>query len=283
MNLMRVRTQSYYRFEGSGCDLLDTSAPLIVNCTGVSVFETPFRAGMPQGRSDYYLMFLACGQLEVETGGIAFTLKAGDAFIYPPEQGYGYRLTENEKMVYLWAHFTGAEAENLLEECGLQPNIVYHAEPEAMAETFEGIQRLFITKPALYQLEAAARLTVLLARLGRVSRREESAVPPERLQTSLQYLNRHYAEPIAMEQLANMEFLSVSRYAALFKQAMGRSPQQYLINLRLHNARGMLLETDLGIGEIARSVGYDDPLYFSRLFHRYFGTSPREYREGRKG
>ena len=50
--------------------------------------------------------------------------------------------------------------EKLLEECGLQPNIVYHAEPKAMAETFEGIQRLFITKPALYQLEAAARLTV---------------------------------------------------------------------------------------------------------------------------
>ena len=64
---------------------------------------------------------------------------------------------------------------------------------------------------------------------------------------------------------------------------MGRSPQQYLINLRLHNAQNMLLDTDLSVGEIARSVGYDDQLYFSRLFHRYFGTSPREYREVRKG
>ena len=65
-------------------------------------------------------------------------------------------------------------------------------------------------------------------------------------------------------------------------EIMGVSPQQYLIDLRLRNARDLLISTDLSISEVARSVGYDDPLYFSRLYRKHYGLSPRESRHALK-
>ncbi len=76
-----------------------------------------------------------------------------------------------------------------------------------------------------------------------------------------------------------MEHLSPSRYSALFRSCMGISPQGFLIRLRIQNAANLICQTDLQIGEIAKAVGYEDPLYFSTLFHKKTGFSPREYRE----
>lgn len=57
------------------------------------------------------------------------------------------------------------------------------------------------------------------------------------------------------------------------------TPLQYLLNIRLTNAKKLLETTDYSINEIALIVGYDNALYFSRLFHKHVGVSPREYRE----
>ncbi len=281
MNRQRIHTQSYYRLEGVGDDICDLSERLIVNCSGVSVIDTPFRSHRPLGRHDYYLMYLTQGELELWSGERHFLMHPGDAIIHRPGQSYGYQLTKEERMVYLWVHFTGSEAAALLEKRNLQLSEQYHTGgTEVIGEDFEAMQRLFITRPPFYLEEAAARLELLLTHLARAVC---SAVGDrrERIHTSLNYLNRHYAEPVSLEALASMEFLSSSRYSALFHQITGLSPQQYLIGLRLKNARDLLLSTDLSIAEVARSVGYDDALYFSRLFHRHFGMAPRSLRTGR--
>ena len=59
---------------------------------------------------------------------------------------------------------------------------------------------------------------------------------------------------------------------------MGVSPQGFLIGLRIQNAADLLRRTDLSIVQVALAVGYEDPLYFSSLFHRKMGTSPSQYR-----
>lgn len=278
MNWQRAHTQSYYRLDRHGDNICDLSHRLIVNCTGVSVIDTPFRSHQPAGRHDFYLMYLVCGALTAWSGKREFSLSPGDAIIYTPETAYSYHHVTNERMVYLWIHFTGSEAENLLLSRELDMAKVYSiGNVEAIEEDFESVQRLFITRPPFYLEEAAARLELLITHIARVAGGAEHG-RVERLQASLNYLNRHYAEPIRLEALASMEYLSASRYSALFKQIIGKSPQQYLIDLRLKNARELLQNTDLSIAEVARSVGYDDALYFSRLFRRHFGSAPREIR-----
>ena len=65
----------------------------------------------------------------------------------------------------------------------------------------------------------------------------------------------------------------------LFKTRLGESPQQYLIRYRLYCARDLIDNGDLPFNVIATSVGYKDPLSFSREFKRKFGISPSEYRK----
>jgi len=280
MNWQRASTQSYYRIEDGGCNIRDHSVPLLVNCSGVSVMDAPFKTFSKHGRHDYYLMYLIHGRLDAQAGNSRHLLSEGDAIIYTPEQSYGYQRQGDERMVYLWTHFTGSEAGNLLKSRGLSTDAAYHVErSEEMEAEFEALYHLFITRPLYYLEEAAARLNILLTHIGRSVHQPEDNPLRDRLKTSLSHLNRHYAEPMKLEELAGMEYLSVSRYSALFRQLTGASPQKYLIDLRLKNAREMLISTDLSVSEVARSVGYDDALYFSRLFRKHLGLSPREVRK----
>ena len=60
------------------------------------------------------------------------------------------------------------------------------------------------------------------------------------------------------------------------------SPKQYLLNKRLTRAKELLKETNASVFEIANSVGYDDQLYFSRIFKKHIGISPTEYKNASK-
>ena len=60
------------------------------------------------------------------------------------------------------------------------------------------------------------------------------------------------------------------------------TPLQYVINLRISNAQMLLETSDYTISQIAESVGYENALYFSRLFHKQTGISPKEYRKKSK-
>ncbi|MNF06130.1 Arabinose operon regulatory protein [compost metagenome] len=72
--------------------------------------------------------------------------------------------------------------------------------------------------------------------------------------------------------------LSVSHYSALFKKVMGISPLQFVEKVRIDHAKTMLTGTSKPISKIAREVGYNDPLYFTRVFTKVTGVAPREYR-----
>lgn len=283
MNWQTVTTQSYFRLAENASNLRDLSVPLLVNCSGVLAYDAPLRSDSPEGRHDHYLMILLHGQMDAWVDGAPRSLRAGDAIFYIPERPYRYQRVGEERMVYLWVHFTGSDADDLLRRRGLKLATVYsvgHA--EEIAEDVETIHRLFITRPPFYLEETAARLDILLTHIARAAAQPEASPPHDRLQASLRYLNRHYAEPLRLETLASMEYLSVSRYSALFRRTTGRSPQQYLIELRLRNARELLLQTDLSVSEVARSVGYEDALYFSRLFRRHFGAPPKSVRDAHR-
>ena len=73
--------------------------------------------------------------------------------------------------------------------------------------------------------------------------------------------------------------LSVSRIEHIFKETTGMSIKQYHIKLRMNKARYLLKRTDLSISKIAETIGYTDSLYFSKLFKKHVGCSPKKYRE----
>jgi AraC-like DNA-binding protein len=72
-------------------------------------------------------------------------------------------------------------------------------------------------------------------------------------------------------------------FASLFRHQTGMAPIEYFIHLRIRGACRLLDTTTLTVREIGYRVGYEDPYYFSRMFRKLMGLSPRQYRELRKG
>ena len=97
------------------------------------------------------------------------------------------------------------------------------------------------------------------------------------------FLGMNYSHRVSIADLARHLGLDRSYLGALFRARTGLSPQQYLLRLRMEKAAALVVESDLAISAIARSVGYEDPLLFSRMFHKVKGQSPVGFRRVARG
>ncbi len=99
-----------------------------------------------------------------------------------------------------------------------------------------------------------------------------------RIEAALRHIEEHLGERLPRRVLAAQAHLSPTRFHYVFKEAMGRAPQSYVMHRRLAFARGMLVGTGLSVKEIAAASGYADAARFSAAFRRIVGQSPSEYR-----
>lgn len=95
-----------------------------------------------------------------------------------------------------------------------------------------------------------------------------------------QFISENYHLDISLDELARKEYLSSSYFSRAFSELVGVSFTEYLKTVRIKRAQSLLLSTDKGVAEIAASVGYQDPNYFSRVFKLLTGKSPQQYRQG---
>ena len=99
----------------------------------------------------------------------------------------------------------------------------------------------------------------------------------------LDFLLSHYSYELCIGDLAAFVGLDRKFLTSLFKRSIGMPPQQYLLKYRMEKACVLLRNGHYSIAEVARSVGYQDALLFSKMFKKTVGTSPSDYRElGRK-
>jgi signal transduction histidine kinase/AraC-like DNA-binding protein/ABC-type sugar transport system substrate-binding protein len=144
--------------------------------------------------------------------------------------------------------------------------------------TFEDVQRLdfagvtFQSKGMLYDSEIIEAL-----RKGVFG--EDLPQPTSRsVKHALAYMHRNYTEPLSRAEIAAEVGFSENYLTDLFRREIGITPWDCLNRFRIQRAVQLLIETNHTIGFVAREVGYDDPAYFSRVFKKYIGQSPRDFR-----
>ena len=94
-----------------------------------------------------------------------------------------------------------------------------------------------------------------------------------------EYIDKNYQEDINLNKISNYVSLSKNYFCNIFKKETGMTIWDYLIRIRMEEAKKMLLETEQKTYEISELVGYDDPSYFGRLFKKYTGFTPIEFRD----
>ena len=101
----------------------------------------------------------------------------------------------------------------------------------------------------------------------------------ELVKLAVAYIHQHYAETVSREDICQVLGISENYLTRIFREELGLTPVDYLNRYRVSLARSLLRETDAAITAVAQQVGFDDPAYFSRVFKRYTGQSPRAFRQ----
>ncbi len=112
------------------------------------------------------------------------------------------------------------------------------------------------------------------SRLLHIAAKQSSKNP---VAAALTYAREHFAEPLSVNDLAEQVALSPSAFSALFRDVTGRSPYQFLKELRLDKARELLVDGKASVTEVSRRVGYASVSHFIKEFRHRFGTTPRAY------
>ncbi len=105
-----------------------------------------------------------------------------------------------------------------------------------------------------------------------------------RIRMAIQYIHEHYNENLPVNELAARFDMSPNYFSSIFKKEMNQSAVNYITEYRVQKAREYLEASDWSVVEIARKVGYEDNQYFFRVFKKYTGLTPLQYRQThRKG
>lgn len=105
----------------------------------------------------------------------------------------------------------------------------------------------------------------------------EQSVLPGSLELMMTYIRHHIAEQLTVRRVAEAARCSETTAQRLFARHTGESMQAWIRQLRLREAASLLRTSGLRVNEVARLVGYSDPLYFSRAFRRAYGVSPSRF------
>ena len=264
----------------------DRSKPIIVGSCGTYRLTTKKRlpTWSPRGRVDYQLLYVAAGKAHFYIGGEDKVVTAGHMVLYQPKEEQHYEYFGIDKPEVYWVHFTGGDVRNTLRhyDIPLNDHVFYCGTPSTYVLLFKQMIEELQTCRVGYEelLEMCFRELLLVIQRTRLEKPSiVSTQVQEEMAFARQYFHEHYNEPINIEDFAQSRHMSISLFMRNFKKVYEISPKQYILNLRMNNAQSLLETTDYTVSEIAAIVGYDNPLYFSRLYHKQKGQAPTDYRK----
>lgn len=267
-------------------DIKDKSKPLIVtSCGTYHLYTRPkLPTWRPRGRRDFQLLYIASGKAHFHFDGKEQIVTAGHMILYRPKEPQKYEYYGEDQTEVYWVHFTGGNVTNILRSYGITDDkkVFYCGSGLDYKNLFRSmINELQMCKENYAEmLEMYLRqIFIMLKRYFVDSLKTDNAHVIEEIDKATLYFNEHYSEEISIEEYAQNNHFSVSWFIRNFKHCTGSTPMQYILSKRIYNAEILLHDSTYNVTEIAEIVGYDNPLYFSRIFKKVKGLSPSEYRK----
>lgn len=220
--------------------------------------------------------FILSGKGVIKQNGKEHTVKKGDVYLLPQGKDHIYHSHPDDPYSKIFLNVEGSLCPRLLSSFGLDGKIVFKA-PE-LESIFQRILALIKTSPATDSLQCALQgiFFEILSRLGKISSLESHTKEALMLKN---HLDSNLHRIVTNTELSSLIFRCPDYCQKLFKREFGVTPYAYQLELKISTARRLLSDTKLSVQEIATSLGYSDPHYFSNIFKKKCGCSPMSLRK----
>ena len=232
----------------------------------------------------YYLVFISKGKGVFESARSEPTdITAGACFFLFPGVWHRYRPDPRSGWEEYWIGFKGNYPDYLMNKGFFNADLPVVS--PGLNDTLLTLIRKILDQVrsatlGYHQVISGITLEILgLVHALSTHTEENKDVDEQSVEKAKFYLRENLENPLDMKLLLKEMPMSYSKFRKMFKQATGESPNQYHLNLRLDKARELLNTTHLNVTEVAYNLGFESVFYFSKLFKKKNGVSPRSYRE----
>ena len=242
----------------------------------------------PCARIHYLFHYVISG-----TGTLAADDETGKAHWFPVHTGQGFMIFPDQITMYIadktlpweyvWIEFDGLRVKETLEIAGLSVNMpIYHAHSHILREEMMN-EVLYIAQhgdmsPFHLIGHGYLFLDAMTRSISSIRLKKGGRLRDFYIHEALNFIEQNFHNDISVEDIADHCGLNRSYFGKIFKESIGRTPQEFLLNYRMTKASELLKLTKLSIGDISNAVGYDNPLHFSRAFKNCYHVSPRAWR-----
>lgn len=239
----------------------------------------------PAIKEHYKIHYIHKGKGIFRLGNETYHLKDGQGFLISPNVIAYYKADDKEPWSYSWCAFDGINAEAYLKRANLtnsNPIFEYNKDDKINKCFKEMIQSTNWEKSSDLRLQSLLYLflaTIIDEAILDSSYEETKTNKNIYINKAIHFIHINYSRKIRVSEVAKFIGLDRKYISKLFKDIVGVTIQDYLISFRINKAKEMMKDKQLSIGDISRSVGYDNPLIFSKIFKKVNGMSPSKYRD----
>jgi AraC-like DNA-binding protein/mannose-6-phosphate isomerase-like protein (cupin superfamily) len=231
-----------------------------------------------QGADSHQLMAVLGGSGWVDVGGKQQPLRAGMFALLPAATVHAFQSETQDPWTTLWVHFTGPVADAWLDRLGSRPgHAVYTPHANAGRRIVQALRQC----EQQFRLPGMAGLPLAAVELRRALVLLEQALSPARrspFEAVFNLFAKSLAQSLTVAAMAKAAGLPPDLFNRRFRAQYGMGPKRYFLRLKLSKANE-LLHLGLRVSEVARELGYDDALYFSRAYRRRYGQPPKLARQ----
>ncbi|MGN0354931.1 MAG: AraC family transcriptional regulator [Muricoprocola sp.] len=212
-----------------------------------------------------------------------YSIKSGQGFLIFPGQITTYIADQNLPWEYVWIEFDGLRVREALDLTELSVNTpVYHSHSKDLREQLMNEMLYIVHHAKESPFHLIGHLYLFLDYLTQSAKSKKlvqsSKMSDYYIKEAINYIEQNFQNNITIEDIAAVCGINRSYFGKIFRNSIGRSPQEFLMNYRMVKATELLKLTSLSIAEIGSAVGYENQLHFSRAFKTIYGVSPREWR-----
>lgn len=237
-----------------------------------------------KAKKPYYLFHYVCsGKGTFIQNGKKFELHAGEMFVIFPRCVVEYYPDKNAPWRYEWFSVSGRLADEFIRKSRITADSPVYQENKnsRISEYIDDLVNKYLENDTV-NLGCLANLYFIFHELleNRSAGLQEARYKNSYINEALMFMKYNLSTKIYIKDIAQSLNLHPSYFVWLFTETVGVSPKQYLIEYRIKTGARLLLSGEKKIKDVAKAVGYDDPLYFSREFRKVLGVSPRDYVQG---